>query len=1281
MTTPAIGVLFPVRLETRFVRPAGPRGDWRLRVRVVPEAISLANHDDRASELELDAVEAMWRSADGSDLETHAGRHAFRELARAVGAERAAWLARTFPAVTGGDGGFSIERPGELRTEMRAPTLHGFPPGIEIWIARGGRPAALLASMSVLLDEVDLELDEPDRTDQPWWVSFDEAVRVGLAAEIVLGWRKPDDLDVVYAVGIGGGDPGPLLDAQSDAGRLGIAAAGESTNSVDGGHTIGLGDVDTWRRLVRVDGADQAGTSAMSTVIAGKAMPHGVVGGERDLGPVNRAMVGAMWPALWGHSLANVWGYGQDAHELGVWAGDNLVPEGPLPVLRIDQHPYGVLPATSLDRWRRADNDPAIERRLIPLVRQLIDVWAASVDDASRPDDPFERIVRTPNATQFAWRWMVPTTLAHALAFRFGQQVVARDLDRWWSDTAAPIAKLDPTAQESRRLVEVGWSHPVQLRRETDGSSADGSSADAAPGDRLRRLATTPVAELLADADAGPRSGDSWSLIAELGRHSMLSSSAAMARSLSGRPRPIVEPVAVDDRTATETEEWALRARPVDRARRGDAAVDVHNNVVDGLEHLATADVVDVDRSLRAALETATNRLDPWATGIAWRRLQDMASAPRTLGVYGWVDRPRPRRQQPDHRFSPAPSTEQASVAAILRDRAQSPTDPDRWTMLLESDAVRGALRLADMTRAGAHPGESLGRLVESIIGRTVAIDQLRERFPSTQPGIPSRYRRRRVCDGAAVLDAATTSPTPLAQLDLTGAEIEALVELSTAVDALADLHVAEAVLGVVKGRTSSVAAATSAAAGQSPPPSFDVVRTPPSGRLVNTVALAVLPDVTGALDADPGPAMIADPAVATMLDVAGGDPSSAAWRWTTHDAAGSAVGSVTLADLGMQPRDTVGLGADSLRDVVREGIGAVALGDDDPPGHAAIRRAAVALTGVPALSDDVGDDPDDGAALAELLTRYQNLRSVAADAAAQARDTSATATSSAVVRTALLRLARWGIWPVADPAVSTDDDLVTRLDRAAAVLERRIARTSATFDDPTVATVAAAVADLVSPGGSWPVFSRLTTSNFTGIREEPSGADGSDVRLDPDWLEVVGAVRPEIARLEAVQLEWRTSAAMQPFRSWSNRPGDPWQSAAPPASDTEVTRPSRLVAAFGPQSVLPQQPDAGSSATVAVAVIDRFSETVPDAEHVGAVAFSHDLPGARSPQAVVLAVPPVVDEELTGPVLVDIVAEVRRLARVRMADAQALGAAAGPLHFAAMPAAGRTGVDLGAPT
>jgi hypothetical protein len=166
------------------------------------------------------------------------------------------------------------------------------------------------------------------------------------------------------------------------------------------------------------------------------------------------------------------------------------------------------------------------------------------------------------------------------------------------------------------------------------------------------------------------------------------------------------------------------------------------------------------------------------------------------------------------------------------------------------------------------------------------------------------------------------------------------------------------------------------------------------------------------------------------------------------------------------------------------------------------------------------------------------------------------------------------------------------------------------------------------------------------------------------------------MARLEAVQLGERLRTGGRPLRAWTNQPGDPWQTAA--ATADSAPGPRRLVAVFGPVSVLPSRPTANTAGIVAAAVIDHFAETIPGIEHTASVTFPHDLPTARAPQAVLLAVPPAVDQPLTTEVLVDIVAEVRALARARMAGAASVGAAASSLHLAAMPAAGRGAVDLG---
>ena len=87
------------------------------------------------------------------------------------------------------------------------------------------------------------------------------------------------------------------------------------------------------------------------------------------------------------------------------------------------------------------------------------------------------------------------------------------------------------------------------------------------------------------------------------------------------------------------------------------------------------------------------------------------------------------------------------------------------------------------------------------------------------------------------------------------------------------------------------------------------------------------------------------------------------------------------------------------------------------------------------------------------------------------------------------------------------------------------------------VPTLARAITNLASPEGKvavlacWP---RAALLDSTGLAVAQAEAD-----LDETWLTVVAAVRPPLARLEALQLELQT-----PFDAWTNVPGDPWRTA-----------------------------------------------------------------------------------------------------------------------------------------
>ena len=65
----------------------------------------------------------------------------------------------------------------------------------------------------------------------------------------------------------------------------------------------------------------------------------------------------ALWPATWGYMLEHlVGGLGDEAiAEARAHFIEHVTDAGPLPTLRLGRQPYGVLPVTSLERWKLLD--------------------------------------------------------------------------------------------------------------------------------------------------------------------------------------------------------------------------------------------------------------------------------------------------------------------------------------------------------------------------------------------------------------------------------------------------------------------------------------------------------------------------------------------------------------------------------------------------------------------------------------------------------------------------------------------------------------------------------------------------------------------------------------------------------------------------------------------------------------------------------------------------------------------------------------------------------------
>ena len=216
-----IAVLLPVRIETAF---DPHEGGCRLRIIVMPDVPWIDRHDDTVRVEELDALDLAWRDAAG-DFTTAVGRAAFNRLAHAYGGARAAWLARQFPAQVDA-GGIAANRAGaklrEPGTPPRPSLIRGLPKAIELWAAR---PAGLGAPGFVKLDTLKpsgdalrlvLNENEPagagagEEIFRPTW---DGALAAGLATDIELADLaiRPEDIDVLYAIGLGDDDPAGLF--------------------------------------------------------------------------------------------------------------------------------------------------------------------------------------------------------------------------------------------------------------------------------------------------------------------------------------------------------------------------------------------------------------------------------------------------------------------------------------------------------------------------------------------------------------------------------------------------------------------------------------------------------------------------------------------------------------------------------------------------------------------------------------------------------------------------------------------------------------------------------------------------------------------------------------------------------------------------------------------------------------------------------------------------------------------------------------------------------------
>ncbi|MFM9118593.1 MAG: hypothetical protein ACKOU6_20780, partial [Planctomycetota bacterium] len=196
-------------------------------------------------------------------------------------------------------------------------------------------------------------------------------------------------------VGIGDQSPDEHFSGHSSAGDLSIVPLGTPTNSIRGQGTEGVPEAGVnWLEIARdrlaeriAGGAtapalDSSAGSRIAKYLTGASLPQFPGAKSKDQTAESHRMVAALWPALWGHWLRDIWQATAEADATARWAMDHLYPEGPLMPIRIGDQPYGLIPTTAIKPWESESSVATASQLEMGMAGRLTDLratWAASV--------------------------------------------------------------------------------------------------------------------------------------------------------------------------------------------------------------------------------------------------------------------------------------------------------------------------------------------------------------------------------------------------------------------------------------------------------------------------------------------------------------------------------------------------------------------------------------------------------------------------------------------------------------------------------------------------------------------------------------------------------------------------------------------------------------------------------------------------------------------------------------------------------------------------------------
>ncbi|NRD43905.1 FG-GAP repeat domain-containing protein [Corallococcus exiguus] len=364
-------LLLPIRLETRY--DTGPGAAPRLRIRVYPDGLHRDGHEPALTPGELAAGKAYWQQRwDTSSRTDHLT--AWKTLVTTVGALRATWVARELTPTNAPGSGQPPAFPSPATQAGR--WMHSAQARLlpDRWVAHACRGGVRIASAEGGLIRRPLAAG-PDPTDPTgalvdpgmlWMTDFKEAVRAGMGLVMDLPDRKR--IDLLTVVGVRGTETPlegsqalqELLVAQEVSAGLDLVPQGAPTNNTaDQRSAYGAPDPTGSASFVEASQPPRGGDAdrlAQALGIPLTLLNELAHGSQRGIS-LEQDMATVLWPGTWGYYLTQMLRldeFDQAGPEWRRWMLDKVRAGGPLPVLRVGDQPYGLLPVTSLHAWRPA---------------------------------------------------------------------------------------------------------------------------------------------------------------------------------------------------------------------------------------------------------------------------------------------------------------------------------------------------------------------------------------------------------------------------------------------------------------------------------------------------------------------------------------------------------------------------------------------------------------------------------------------------------------------------------------------------------------------------------------------------------------------------------------------------------------------------------------------------------------------------------------------------------------------------------------------------------------